>query len=66
MRLAGVQVAAMSPLVAGMRPAKSCKDASPNERIVYSTTKSEGQMAVCSVPPGTFHPLHIGHPPDPT
>ena len=49
----------MSPLVAGMRPAKSCKDASSNETIVYSPAKSEGQMAVCSVPPDTIHPLHI-------
>ena len=49
----------MSPLVAGMRPAKSCKDASSNETIVYSPAKSEGQMAVCSVPHDTFADIRL-------
>jgi hypothetical protein len=37
-----------------MEPAKSCRDASRNETIVYRLTKPKGQMAVCSVPGDTL------------
>ena len=45
------------PPVAGMEPAKSCMDASSNESIVYRAAKTEGQMAVCSVPGDTIPAL---------
>ena len=48
----------MSPLVAGVEPAKSCTDACSTERIVYRPTRSEGQMAVSSVPPDTIRLCH--------
>jgi hypothetical protein len=59
MRLAEVQGTAMSPLVAGRKPVKSCTDAAFHETIVYTEAKSERQMAVCSVPCDTI-PLFPG------